>query len=395
MLRSLPPAGHPISVRCALSALAGTNGARDPLCDLFGQRLYYLSSGTAALTLSLAALKRSGRHKIVFPAYTCPSLLASVLKAGLTPVLCDIEPQGFRMVPEQLEVKLDRETLGIIAVHLFGIPERLETIRRIASGRDIAVVEDATQALGGKYSGPGKDGALLGAIGDLGVLSFRRGKPVSFLAGGAVVVNNREYEQTFTALYDSLEPVAPQPALLPYVLQLLMYSVLFHPRLFWLPQGLPWLRLGKTVFTTNYSVGRLNPRVLNIAPRICAEMERERQTRSRLAGAYSEVLEQFRDEFLFLPQKDDQDNALLRYPVVFKKKRSRDRALARLQERRMGASPLYPAPVNEIAGVPRQFGAGRFPNARFVSENILTLPLHGHVGRGDVAAITSEIIRSL
>jgi len=132
MFRCLPPAGHSISPKCALSLFAGANGAGEPLRDLFGKRLYYLSSGTAALTLALTALKVNGRDKVIFPAYTCPSLLASVLKAGLRPVLCDIDPRRFTMEPERLQDLADESTLCIIAVHLFGIPERMGAVAQIA-----------------------------------------------------------------------------------------------------------------------------------------------------------------------------------------------------------------------------------------------------------------------
>lgn len=388
MFRHIPPAGHPISPKCALAAIAGINGAADPLRGIFGKRPYYLSSGTAALTLSLMALKKNGRDKVIFPAYTCPSLLASVLKAGLRPVLCDIEPHRFRMAPEQLESKADSATLGIIAVHLFGIPERMDAVRGIASGKKIAVVEDATQAAGCRDSGK-----LLGTIGDLGVLSFRRGKPVSFLAGGALLVNNPEYEQPLKNIYDALPADSPGPSSIPYIFQLLLFSVLFHPRLYWLPQSLPWLRLGETIFTTDYSVSRLNARVLRVAPRVCADMGKARDTRSRLAAAYSEKLERYRDEFLFMPDANDCMQGLLRYPLVFKRKRARDRALAGLK--RLGASGMYPAPVNEITGVPPEFRGGHFPNASLVSENILTLPLHVHVTESDISAIVAGIGKAI
>lgn len=395
MFRSLPPAGHPLSPGCAFSAVTGPNNAPDPLNAFFGKRPYYLCSGTAALTLSLMALKKNGRDKVIIPAYTCPSLLASVLRAGLRPVLCDIEPQGFRMIPGQLESKADSETLGIIAVHLFGIPERMDAIRDTASRIQIAVIEDATQALGGRYRVNGESGICMGAIGDLGVLSFRRGKPVSFLAGGAVLVNNPEFEHRLETLYYSLPAYSFDPALFPYILQLLTFSLFFHPRLYWIPQRLPWLRLGETIFTTDYRMSRLNPRVLRIAPRVWADMDRTGSIRSRLAGAYAERLQRHRDKFLYLPEEGNCPPGLLRYPVVFKEPQARDRAFASLRKKGLGASCLYPAPVNEIPGVPLEFRAEQFPNAKLVSTNILTLPLHEHVRARDVEAIASEINRSL
>lgn len=397
LFRSIPPAGHRISLKCLMHAASPRRDNFNPLSEYGGRSSYFLSSGTGALTLALCALTRLGHGEIIFPAYTCPSLLASVLRAGLRPVLCDIKTRGFGMDLQELERKAGPATLGIIAVHLFGMAENMDAVQAIASRHGITVIEDATQAFGNRYCGnQSRKGAdCLGTLGDIGLFSFRRGKPLSFMGGGALLVNNPEFRESVELLYGRL-PQKKEPSSLPYLLQILVYSLFFHPRLYWIPQRIPWLRLGETIFTTDYNVARLNPRVLGIARQICGEMEEIRSARLRAAKAYLEALAPYRQEFMFLPETADLGQVLLRFPLVFSKKGARDRALESLKKRGLGGSCMYPAPVNDIAGVPTHlFGIGSFPNARRVSENILTLPLHGYVRAEDAEAAASEIIRSL
>jgi len=82
-----------------------------------------VSSGTAALTMALIALRDlSERTDVIIPAFTCYSVPAAVLTAGLRPVLCDVEPSTFDFDYAQLATTLTDNTLSVVAHHLFGVP---------------------------------------------------------------------------------------------------------------------------------------------------------------------------------------------------------------------------------------------------------------------------------
>ena len=135
MLRSLPPVGHPIRMRTIFQSFMRRGKGQDSFQKRFSDRpVFWVNSGTAALTLSLKAISlASNRKKVILPAYSCPSVLASVIKAGLQPVLCDINSNHFGFNIEHLKQKICDDTLAVIAVHLFGIPENILDLRELTS----------------------------------------------------------------------------------------------------------------------------------------------------------------------------------------------------------------------------------------------------------------------
>ena len=74
------------------------------------------------------------------------------------------------------------ETLCVLAIHLFGIPANLDRIKKLCRKKDIFIVEDAAQAMGGEYKG-----GMLGTIGDVGFYSLGRGKNITCGSGGIIV----------------------------------------------------------------------------------------------------------------------------------------------------------------------------------------------------------------
>jgi perosamine synthetase len=114
----LPPTAAPLEARDLWYAVAGLFSADRAIAALeeeisrdFGVRhVFLLESGKAALALTLRALRAAqsapARHQVVVPAYTCFSVPAAVLAAGLSPVVCDIDPATFDFDHAQLETAL-------------------------------------------------------------------------------------------------------------------------------------------------------------------------------------------------------------------------------------------------------------------------------------------------
>src|SRR4030042_771900 len=99
MLRSLPPAGHPIRIRTILEAFLSAPEEVSFLKEFNSDIPSFLvSSGTAALVVALSCLKyQSRKNQVILAAYSCPSVIAAILKAGLKPVLCDLRPNCLGM----------------------------------------------------------------------------------------------------------------------------------------------------------------------------------------------------------------------------------------------------------------------------------------------------------
>ena len=351
-----------------------------------------VSSGSAALLLALKSLKLiSNRQQVVIPAYTCPSVLASVIKAGLEPVLCDLKPDSFQMDPDQVTSKIGADTLAVIAVHLFGIPEDIKCLRKLTRRKEIYLIEDAAQAFGNKV-----DGKDLGLFGDISILSFGRGKPLSMLCGGAVITNDLDLYRYVNQVYQSITDNSRWVFMPQYLIMLILYSIFFHPRLYWFPQRLPWLKIGETVFTLDFDLNKVNPKVMRLGNILYKKFREIRRVRLGLTEYYKEKLKQFKEDFMYLPDIEGEDIALLRFPIVFKKKVKRDKVLSNLEEKGLGATASYPAPLNELKGVSAYLKSTEsYPNAKAISERILTLPLHQYVTYRDIENITTAFVNGV
>jgi len=399
MLRSLPPAGHPIRMRTILGAFLSPS---EGVCFLkefnLDKPIFLVSSGSAALVVALSCLKhQSSRDQVILPAYSCPSVIAAVIKAGLKPALCDLRPNSLGMDLDELGAKTGPDTLAIIAVHLFGIPENIIELTGLAQKRGIILIEDAAQAFGNKVhlspqSSPLNASGYLGSFGDIGILSFGRGKPLSLLGGGAVLVNNQGVEAIAKKHFDPLPESNHVISGIRYFLNLSLYSAFYHPNLYSIPQRMPGLRLGETFFTLDFSIQKMNSYVLRVGNKLMPHFDSIRKRRVELMRIYAEKLESFKEEFAFFPEFNGEDIALLRFPIVFKDRGKRDRILIELKKRGLGATGMYPVPLNEQGGVsPYLMGNETHPNAKFVSERILTLPIHEHVRVEDIDHIRQII----
>lgn len=144
-----------------------------------------VSSGTAALHLSLLSLGIGPGDEVIVPDFTFPATANVVELCGAKTVLADIELENFNIDPGEIEKRITSRTRAIIPVHQFGTPTQMDAILKTARKHNLYVVEDAACALGARYKTK-----MCGAIGDLGCLSFHPRKIITTGEGGAVVTNN-------------------------------------------------------------------------------------------------------------------------------------------------------------------------------------------------------------
>jgi len=148
-----------------------------------------VSSGTDALIMSLMALNIGPDDEIIVPDFTFFATAGCVARMFAKPVFADVDPVTFNLDPAKIVSKITNKTRAIIPVHLFGQSAEMDEIIKIASEHNIAVIEDAAQALGTQY----KDGRFVGTIGDFGCFSFYPSKNLgAFGDGGLITTNNDE-----------------------------------------------------------------------------------------------------------------------------------------------------------------------------------------------------------
>lgn len=124
------------------------------------------ASGSDALLLALMAVGVSEGDEVIVPSFTFFATTSAVVRLGATPVFADIDPKTFNISPESIAATVTSKTKAVIPVHLFGQPADMAAIREVV-GDDVAIVEDAAQAIGASY-----DGKPVGSVGDIGCISF-------------------------------------------------------------------------------------------------------------------------------------------------------------------------------------------------------------------------------
>ena len=155
------------------------------LCQKLGvNHAHLLSSGTAALHTTLAALGVGAGDEVIMPTFTFVASFESVLQAGATPVLVDID-ETLCLDPKAVEAAITPQTKVVMPVHMCGAMARLDELSAICKQHKLFLLEDACQAFGGTYKG-----RHLGTIGDAGCFSFDFVKTITCAEGGAVVTNN-------------------------------------------------------------------------------------------------------------------------------------------------------------------------------------------------------------
>lgn len=372
------------------AVFAGLVPGGEPALRLPGdyQDVVYTSSGSAALVISLMACKiASRRHKVIIPAYTCPSVLAAVERAGLQAVLCDLAPGRLHLDEQVLAGLLDENTLAVVDVHLFGLDRRPRAIKELTKQAGAWFVEDAAQGFGNR-TGHG----YTGGDGDLAIFSFGRGKPLSALHGGAVLVHSADLAAPVDHAVKMCATALPAWFGIYYRLLVMAYAMLFHPKLFALPQALPWFRIGETLYLDRVPVHCMARPGKRVLAQLLKKRDAIQSVRSKLARRYCDHLRQHESAFAFLPGIGDVISGPLRFPIVFKKGRHKAECLRVLNESRLGASGSYPTTLNMQPGVPAYVVAqGPFPNAEAVASGILTLPTHEYVQTGDIEAMTAAI----
>lgn len=140
------------------------------------------ASGSDALLLALMALEIGPGDEVIVPSFTFFATVSCVTRLGATPIFADIDPRTFNIDPAAVRAAITPATRAIIPVHLFGQCAEMDTLCRMAAERDIAVIEDAAQAIGAAYhSRPA------GSWGKIGCFSFYPTKNLGGMGDGGML----------------------------------------------------------------------------------------------------------------------------------------------------------------------------------------------------------------
>jgi dTDP-4-amino-4,6-dideoxygalactose transaminase len=379
-LRKLAPVGECILVKeeCISS---------NSLKSIFpGWSAEYYGSGTMALASALQFAfqgKRDEQRDVLLPAYACPELVSAILYANGVPVLVDLETDRPWLSLKDLGEKISSNTAAIIAVDLLGITERLGQIRELIGELNITLIEDSAQKMPRNLKSNSWQG-------DIVILSFGRGKPVSLLGGGALLRSKKN-----DALLSSRQVIERRRfswvKLKRLKIKYYLYNSLITPSLYWIPSLLPFLKLGGTHFKELKSIESFD------LARTCLLKSNLKHYNDNVnKNAYH-----FRDKLAARNSKNIIDltietntdlSTLIRYPILIKNKELKAKLLSESDKHGLGISCLYKSYLPGVKGISNILVEDNaLTNAIRFADELITLPIHSNVHYSDVTKIVNLI----
>jgi dTDP-4-amino-4,6-dideoxygalactose transaminase len=142
------------------------------------------ASGSNALAAAMTAVGLGPGDEVIIPAHTYMATATSVLAVGAIPLIVDVD-ETITIDPKAVEAAIGPRTRAVVPVHMWGAACDMDAIMDVARRRNLIVIEDACQGVGGGY-----EGRKLGSIGHIGAFSFNYYKNMTCGEGGGVAIND-------------------------------------------------------------------------------------------------------------------------------------------------------------------------------------------------------------
>jgi dTDP-4-amino-4,6-dideoxygalactose transaminase len=146
------------------------------------------ASGTDAILLSLRALDIQPGDEVVTSPFTFFATAGAIHNVGARPVFADIDPDSFNLSPEAAERAITARTRAVMPVHLFGQMAEMGAFRALADRHDVALIEDAAQAIGAWQQTVAGATITTGTLGDACAFSFFPSKNLGAFGDAGMIV---------------------------------------------------------------------------------------------------------------------------------------------------------------------------------------------------------------
>lgn len=321
-------------------------------------------SCTAALEMAAMLTDCGAGDEVIMPSYTFVSTANAFVLRGATPVFVDVRADTFNLDETLIEQAITPKTRAIAPVHYAGVACDMDAICALAARHNLAVVEDAAQALGSTYKG-----RSVGTHGSLAAVSFHQTKNIMSGEGGALIVNDRDLR---LRAYIIREKGTNRT-------QFMNREV----------QKYEWLDIGSSYLPSDLIGAVLLPQL--------DHMQELTQRRLKLWTLYHQGLQDAESKGLLrrpVIPADCGHNAHI-YHVLLPAGVDRSRLLAALKAEGIGATSHYVPLHSSPAG--QRFGrtAGTMAVTDRVAESSLRLPLFADMQEGDVARVIEALLRQI
>ncbi len=323
-----------------------------------------VNSCTAALHLAMLGLGIGEGDEVIVPALTFCATSNTVLHAGATPVLVDVDRKTFNIDVRKIEGKITEKTKAIIPVHMAGRSCQMDEIKAIAKKYNLFVIEDAAHAIESVYQNQ-----KIGNIGDLGCFSFYVTKNITTAEGGMLTTNDENLAEKLSIL--SLHGMDKDA----------------------------WKRFssdGYKHYDVIYSGYKYN--MTDIAASLgIHQLKKVNEMLKRREEIWSIYDEELKNLPLILPQKMSQEGIHARhlYQILIddtKTKMTRDEVLQKMTDLNIGTGVHYRA-LHLYKFYREKFGfrENDFENAFYVSNRILSIPLTPYLTDKDVFDVINAL----
>ncbi|MBU4268993.1 MAG: DegT/DnrJ/EryC1/StrS family aminotransferase [Acidobacteria bacterium] len=323
-----------------------------------------LNSCTAALHLSMLAIGIKPGDEVIIPALTFAATANAVIHAGGRPVLVDCQRETMNMDPEDAERKITKKTRAIIPVHFAGRPCAMDAIADIARRHRLHVVEDCAHAIETEFQGK-----KVGTFGAVGCYSFYVTKNIVTGEGGMAVTDNDEYAARIKTLG--------------------LHGLSRDAWKRFSDKGYKHYQVVEAGF--KYNMMDLQAALgIHQLPRL----DRYWQRRQEIWHTYNDA---FQDLPVFLPAPlpGDSKHACHLYTLLLdtgRLKISRDQFLEQMTEANIGVGVHYIAlHLHPFYQLTYGYKPGDFPNADWISERTVSLPLSPKLSNEDVADVIAAV----
>lgn len=339
-----------------------------------------LNSGTAALHLALEAIGMGAGDEVIVPTMTFAATAEVVFYCRARPVLADCRRDTLNLDPAEVERRVTERTRAVIPVHMGGQPCEMQALLALAQRHGLKVIEDAAHALparlrledAGAGSGGGDAWRMVGAIGDLTCFSFYATKTLTTGEGGMLVTDDEGWADRVRVM--SLHGIS-KDAWKRYTAEG-SWSYEIHA---------PGYKYNMTDVAAALGLVQLK------------KCDRMRAARAALARLYTQALADL-PEIALPTVLPGVEHAWHLYQIVLNLERltiGRGEFIERLRQAGIGASvhfiPLHLHPFyRDTLG----YRAEEFPNATWLAERIVSLPLYSRMTEGNVGRVV-EVVRGI
>lgn len=306
------------------------------------------SNGTTALELALRAYNIGPGDEVIVPSHTFIATAEVVSILGAKPVFAEVEKITYCLDPSDIERRITPQTKAIIVVHLYGHTADMDAIFAIAQRHNLKVIEDCAQAHLAQYKGQPVP------IGEIGCFSFFPGKNLgAYGDAGAVVTSNPELAQKIRAFLN-------------------------HGR------G-PGEKYQHSSIGNNYRIDGIQGAILNVKLK---HLEQWTTNRRNIADFYRNSLSEINN--IVLPTEASYATHV--YHLFVLRTPNRDKILAQLQEKGIGAGVHYPTPLHlQPAFAHLGYKKGDLPLTERLAEEILSLPVCGSITKDSAKTVCSVL----